>query len=53
VPVKEEDNGSYKYVPRHLPFQKFVGEYLFDTRSKAIDEESGEQTVYAEALDAG
>ena len=53
MPVNEEDDGSYKYVPRHLPFQKFVGEYLFDTRSKAIDEESEEQAVYAEALEAG
>ena len=53
VPVKEEVEGLYRYVPRHLPFQKFVGEYLFDTSSRATDEGSEEQTVYADVFDAG
>ena len=53
MPVREEEDGLYRYVPRHLPFQKFVGEYLFDTNSRAIDEGSEEHTVYADVFDAG
>ena len=41
------------YVPLHRPFQKLVGEYLFETNKSAIDKESDEQTVYADAFEAG
>lgn len=46
--VRGDDEGEKWYVERQRPFQKFAGEYLFETRWRVIvlgEEGEGAQTA--------